>query len=111
MIRSEDGQSSIELLGLLPLVVVIALVVGQLLAAGAARESADAAAHAGAMALLQGGDPTAAARAAAPGWSRDRLAVDVHGRRVVVRVRPRTIVPGGAGLLAVTAGADAGPPA
>src|SRR6266480_4652688 len=91
--RRESGQASVELVALLPLAVLIALAIGQLLAAGAARELADNAAEAGAAALLQGGDPAAAARAALPGWSRERTAVHVAGRRVEVRVRPHTVVP------------------
>lgn len=105
----EDGQATVELLGMLPLCVVVALAVAQVLAAGAARGAAQAAAQAGAMALVQGGDPAAAARAAAPDWSRSRLDVRVRGRRVAVRIVPRTVLPGTAGLLTATGDADAGP--
>ena len=41
------------------------------------------------MALLQGGDPRAAARKALPDGVRGRATVELHGRRVTVRVRPR----------------------
>ena len=61
------GQASVELVALLPLAALVALAIGQLLAAGAARELAGNAAEAGAAALLQGGDPAAAARAALAG--------------------------------------------
>jgi hypothetical protein len=61
------------------------------------------------MAVLQGGDPAAAARAAAPGWSRERLAVRFAGRAVRVTVQPRTVLPGLAALLTARATADAGP--
>jgi hypothetical protein len=109
--RREDGQAGLELVALLPLCVVVLLAVGQVLAAGAARESAGGAAQAGAMALLQGGDPAAAARAAAPGWARSRLAVHVAGRRVTVRIAPVALLPGVAGRFAARAAADAGPAA
>lgn len=109
--RDDHGQATIEMVALLPLCVVVLLAVAQLLAAGAAREAARAAAQAGAMARLQGGDPKAAARAAAPGWARDRLRVRVDGRRVVVRVLPRALVPGTARLLEAHGRADAGPAA
>ena len=46
------GQATVELVGVLPLAVLVALVVGQLLAAGAARELAGNAAEAGAAAML-----------------------------------------------------------
>jgi hypothetical protein len=104
------GQASVELVALLPLAALIALAIGQLLAAGAARELAGNAAEAGAAALLQGGDPAAAARDALPGWSRERAAVHLAGRRVEVHVRPRTVIPVLAGRLEASAAADAGPP-
>jgi hypothetical protein len=105
----EAGQATVELLGMVPLCVVVVLAIAQVLAAGAAREAAGAAATAGAMAQLQGGDAQDAARAAAPGWAKDRLSVDVDGRVVRVRVTPRAILPGTAPLLVAHARADAGP--
>ena len=109
-VRSASGQASVELVALLPLAALIALAIGQLLASGAARELAGNAAEAGAAALLQGTDPAAAARAALPGWSRERATVRVAGRRVEVHVRPRTVVPLLAERLEASATADAGPP-
>lgn len=104
-----SGQASVELAVLAPLLVVVVLAAAQLLAAGAAGELADHAAEAAAVALLQGTDPTAAARHAVPGWSRRRMTVDVDGRRVRVRLRPPSMIPGLASLLASTREADAGP--
>jgi hypothetical protein len=105
------GQATVELVALLPLAALIALAIGQLLAAGAARELAGNAAEAGAAAILQGADPTAAARDALPGWSRDHADVRVDGRRVEVRVHPRALMPVLAESLVATASADAGPAA
>ena len=51
-------------------------------------EQAGQAAQAGAMAMLQGGDPRESARRALPAGVRRRAAVEIHGRRVTVRVRP-----------------------
>jgi hypothetical protein len=99
----------VELVALVPLIVAAVVAAAQVLAAGAARELADHAAEAGAVALLQGGDPRAAARDAVPGWSGGRLAVRVDGRRVRVRLRPRALLPGLAGILEATGEADAGP--
>jgi hypothetical protein len=104
------GQASVELVALLPLALLIALGIGQLLAVGAARELAGNGAEAGAAALLQGTDPEAAARHALPGWSHDRAAIRVAGRRVEVRLKPRTIVPVLADHLEAAVAADAGPP-
>lgn len=106
---ADAGQASVELVALAPLIVAVVLAAAQLLAAGAARELADHAAEAGAIALLQGADPAMAAREATPGWSRGRLHVRVEQRRVRVRLRPRSFVPGLAGLLETTGEAYAGP--
>jgi len=108
-IGHESGQASVELVVLAPLLVVAVLAAAQLLAAGAARELADHAAGAAAVALLQGGDPSAAARSAVPGWSRERMRVRVHGRRVTVRLRPPSPIPALADLLEAGGVADAGP--
>ncbi len=92
---------------MVPVVVAVVLAVLQVLAAGAARELAGHAAGAGAVALLQQGDPATAARDAVPGWSRSRMTVVVREERVTVRLRPPTLVPGLADLLSSTVRADA----
>jgi hypothetical protein len=103
------GQATVELAVLAPLLVAVALAVAQLLAAGAASVLADHAAEAGAVALLQGADPVAAARAALPGWSRKRVVVRVTGRHVRVRVRPPAPVAALGRMLESSREADAGP--
>jgi hypothetical protein len=105
------GQASIEILGLLPLVGLIALVVLTLIASHTAGEQAGEAAEAGALVLLQGGgDPRSAASNALPEATRKRATIIVSGRRVRVRVRPRLAlpIPGLADRLAGEAYADAG---
>ena len=104
----ERGQSSVEVVALLPMLVLVALAVLQLLAAGASAELAGHAAEAGAVALLQQRDPRQAVRDALPGWSRERVSVAVRGRRVEVRVRPPALTASLADRLATTARADAG---
>lgn len=106
---AESGQASIEVVALAPLLVAAVLAAAQLLAAGAAGELADHAAEAAAVAMLQGADPAAAARDAVPGWSRTRMTVRVDGRRVRVRLRPPSPVPGLAGVLEADRQANAGP--
>lgn len=108
--RSE-GQASVELVSLLPLMMTVAFGVVQVLAAGAAHEAADGAAEAGAVAILQDAEPRAAAVAALPDWARDRARVTLHGRRVDVRVRPRGPVPALTRQLTASSSADAGPEA
>ncbi len=106
--RGQHGQASVEVVALVPVVVGVVLTLLQVLAAGAAGEHAGHAAEAGAVALLQRTDPRAAARAALPDWEAGRMRVRVRGDEVSVRVRPRTLVPGLAGLLEHTARARAG---
>jgi hypothetical protein len=106
---SEWGQSSVELVALLPLAFVVGLAVMAVLAARSAAGEAAAAAEAGAMALLQDGSPAQAAREALPGGARSRASIRVRGRRVLVTVRPAA-APGFVGdALAATAAASAGP--
>lgn len=106
--RCSRGQASVELVGVLPLAVALALCAGQALAAGVAREAASQAAQAGAMALVQDKDVVAGARRAAPGWARGRMVVRQRGSTVSVVLQPREFVPGAAGLLRARATADAG---
>ena len=108
-LTGERGQASVELVALAPLIVVAVLAAAQLLAAGSAAVLADHAAEAGAVALLEGADPAAAARAALPGWSRSRVSVEITGRRVRVRVRPPSPVVALGRLLEARGDADAGP--
>lgn len=110
-LASARGQATIELLGLLPLVVLIGLVGFSFVASSTAHEQAGEAAEAGALALLQGGpDARTAARDALPEHLRSRSTITVTGRRVHVRVRPRMPIPALSNRLAGEAHAEAGPP-
>jgi len=109
-LREAGGQSAVEVVGLLPLLLACGLGVFSLLSAGAAEQAAGGAAEAGAVALLQGRDARAAARGALTGWPPRRTRVTLAGRRVTVRVTPRG--PLGARLRATvsaTAGAATSP--
>jgi hypothetical protein len=83
------GQASVEAVALLPLLAVVCAAVLAVFAAGAASEAADAAAHSAAVALLEGGDPKAAAREALEDWPRRATDVAVRSGIVTVTVRPR----------------------
>lgn len=107
--RSERGQSTVETVAMLPMLILIGAAVLQFLAAGAAAEYAGHAAEAGAVAALQGGDPATAARKALPSWSARRVRVTVRRTRVRVRVQPPAPTASLAALLAAEAEADAGP--
>ncbi len=100
---AERGQGSVEFLALLPLVLVVALGVAQLLAVGYSSVLAGNAAEAGALALAGGGNPSAAARSAIPGWSRARARVSVRDGSVRVRVQPPTLIRSLTGQLEVAA--------
>ena len=109
VLAAESGQATVELVAFLPLLLAVAFVAAALLAGHAATEQAGQAAQAGAMALLQGGDPREAARRALPRGVRDRATIDVDGRRVKVTVRPRLPVEPVAAAMTASAIADAGP--
>jgi len=85
---SERGQALVELLGAVPVLLLVGLVLLQALAVGYAAVLAGTAAHAGALALAAGGDPRSGVRESLPGWSRARARVDVDGGKVRVRLRP-----------------------
>ncbi len=104
-VRAERGQASLELVGLLPLLVAVALAAAQLLAVGYSSVLAGNAAEAGALALAAGGDPRAGARDALPGWSRAHARVSVSGGEVRVELRPPSLLRALAGNLEVSAGA------
>jgi len=107
--RDSRGQATVETVAMLPLLVLVALTVGQVLAAHAAATLAAGAAEAGAVALLQDRDPVGAARAALGAGARERATVQVERRTVRVRLRPRTVLPRLADALTATATAHAGP--
>lgn len=103
------GQAAVELVALLPLFGIVAIAMLQALAAGAAAELADHAAQNGAIAIAQGRDGRAAARAALPGWARGHVDVTVDSGRVRVRLAPPSLLPGLGERLRATSTADAGP--
>jgi len=85
---SRAGQASVELLGALPVLLVLGLFLFQALAVGYAAVLAGNAAEAGALSLAGGGDAEAAARNALPGWSRAGMEVAVDEGRVEVSLEP-----------------------
>jgi hypothetical protein len=105
----DAGQATVELVALLPLLLIAGLAGAIVVAGQSAGEQAGQAAQAGAMALLQGGDPRTAARESLPANVRSRSVVTVQGRRVSVRVRPRVPLAALAGPLTAEATAAAGP--
>lgn len=85
---SRRGQASVELLGAVPVLLVLGLFLFQLLAVGYAAVLAGNAAEAGAISHAGDGDAEEAAREALPGWSRAGMRVAVDGGAVEVTLQP-----------------------
>lgn len=107
--RGERGQAAVELIGALPVLLVLGIAITQLLAVGYAAVLAGNAAEAGALALAARADPEASARNALPGWGRARASVGVSGGRVTVRLRPPSLVSALARRLEVASTASVAP--
>jgi hypothetical protein len=90
--RAEDGQASIELVALLPLLGVVAMVAWQGVVAGQAWWMASAAAREAARAVAVGGDPVGAARGVLPGALRGGVSVVRDGDGVRVRLAVPVVV-------------------
>jgi hypothetical protein len=82
--RAEDGQATVELVAVLPVVGLVLLLAWQALVAGQTWWLASAAAREGARAFALGGDPAVAARHVLPDGADG---VDVRAERDAVRVR------------------------
>jgi hypothetical protein len=108
-LHREGGQSTIELVAALPVLLLVGFLTLQLLAVGYALTLADGAAEAGALALASGQPALAAARDALPGWADDDVGVSVEGGRVTVHLRPPSPLPAVAARLTVTSSAVARP--
>ncbi len=106
---SERGQSTVELVAALPVLLLVGLLALQLFATGYALTLADGAAEAGALALAVGHPAAAAARDALPAWAEDDVGVSVEGGRVTVTLSPPSPLPMLADRLAVTSSAAARP--
>jgi hypothetical protein len=91
-VMRERGQAAVELLGAVPVLLVLGLAFAQLLAVGYAAVLAGHAAEAGALALAGGADPEASARNALPGWGEARASVHAGRGRVSVRLRPPSFI-------------------
>lgn len=89
----QSGQSSVELVVLLPVVLAVAIAALAAWTFASARRDAASAAHAGVVALLQDQDPLRAARAALPPSLRDEARINRRRSSVEVRLRVRAGAP------------------
>lgn len=105
----QAGQAQLELVAGIPLLLLAATIALQLLAVGYSQSLADGAAEAGAIAVADGRDPEAAARAGLPGWARGRVEVEAEDGGVDVSLDPPALLPGLSGHLDISASAYARP--
>jgi hypothetical protein len=92
--REERGQSAVELMGMLWLMLTIALVIWQILLAAYTGEQAQNAARTASRVLGRGGDADKAARAAVAAGLRKDMQVHASVEQVEVDVHIPIIVPG-----------------
>lgn len=97
--KSQSGQSLVELIASVPVVLLCGLLCMQALAAGSTYVYADNAAHAAALALQLDRDDREAALDALPGWSRGRVRLQRRGGQVQLWLTPRAVLPPVARLL------------
>ena len=93
-LRSERGQSSVELMGMLWLLLLLALGVWQLMLAAWAAEQAQNASRTAARVEGRGGDGDKAARNAVTSALRKGMDVQVNSEHVTVSVRIPILIPG-----------------
>lgn len=101
----DAGQASVELVASLPIVLLAALIVFQLLALGYSSSLADGAAEAGALALAAGEPAGAAVRESLPGWARDRADVSQDAGTIRVSLDAPSPLEAAGARLTVTSGA------
>lgn len=93
-LRDSEGQASLELVGLLSTMLIVALLVWQLLLAGWTVVSASNAARTGSRVESRGGNGSDAAVAALSSPLREHARASVSGETTRVRVRVPLVVPG-----------------
>lgn len=93
-LRSERGQASVELVGMLPLLLIAALLVWQLLLAGYAVTSAENAARNASRAEALGDDGREVGEDSLSYGLDEGAEVQIEGDRATVRVRIPIVVPG-----------------
>ena len=107
MLRAQDGQAAVELVGIVPALLAAGLIAWQLVLVGHAAWLSAHAARAAARADLVGQDPLAAARSAVPARLERGLRVERDGAAAMRVSVPVPIVhPRWSGAVAVSASAS-----
>lgn len=96
MIRDERGAAAVEFMAILPYLLIGAILVWQLVMAGAVANAAENAARNGSRVAARGGGGTAAAMDSLPEWLADGARVDGSGlgTEVTVCIDVPVLVPG-----------------
>lgn len=92
--RDERGQVSVEFMGMLPFLVLAAMLAWQLLLVGYAATSAENAARAASRVEARGGDGRKAAKRVVDSPLRKGIQTNIEGTKAVVRVRVPLLMPG-----------------
>lgn len=87
-LHDSGGQSTVELVGMAPLLLFFGLIAFQLLLAGYAAVMVNNAAEAAALATVNGQSAKDAAGDAVPAWPKDAVKLKQKGERVTVELRP-----------------------
>lgn len=90
----QEGQASIEVLGILPLMLLVGMLIWQLHLGMSAANAVESAARTGSRVAAQGGDARAAALRALPKSQRDGAQIVVAGELVRIKSNVPTVVPG-----------------
>lgn len=93
-LRDERGQASVELVGMLPFLILAAMLVWQLLLVGYAVTSAENAARAASRVEARGGDGVKAAKRVVGSPLRKGIRTEIDGGKALVHVRVPLLVPG-----------------
>jgi len=94
MRAGERGSASVELMGILPLLLLAGLTAWQILLAAMTVTSAENAARAASRAEGRDGGGAAVGRDSLPSWLRDRAQIQLSGTKATVVIEVPIIVPG-----------------
>ena len=93
MRRGERGTVTIELVGILPWLFILAFAVWQILLLAYTANAAENAARSGSRAEGLGKDGVEVAEASLPSWLREGSKIEINGERAVVELKVPVIVP------------------
>lgn len=93
MRRNERGTVTVELVGILPWLFILAFAVWQILLIAYTANAAENAARSGSRAEGMGKEGVEAAQESLPSWLREGSRIEIDGERAIVRLKVPVIVP------------------